>query len=276
MEALASNRPPRTIDGKSKEGTEMKCWTRKVGFGLVLVLGMLVGLSSAGSTRAQGMLGPGGQINGLTLKAIDVGPTSVDFVDIGNCVRISDEPEPDACDFTVSRVCSVPLTENLVLESGWSARDAATLESNWSEIDWELSIDGQRVDLEAFGFSDYDRVDTIDGVDTTIRARTWRVAADALTTGIYKIQRVAHINQDIDDGFGITLAGTQTYEYYLRVGDAPPVELGMPTTGGSREGLPVWWLIGAFGFISLGLTIRAALRPNRANSHRRTLENPSA
>lgn len=230
-----------------------------IGISLALVIGLLAGLAGIARVQAQGgTLSPGDTVNGLTLKTLDVGPESKRLTGIGDCVRISAEPPPDAGDFTLKRVCSVPLVEDLVLGSGWVAKDAATLETNWSSLSWELYIDGERVNLEAFGFSDYDRVDVVDGAEMTVKVRTWRVGVDALTSGIYEMRSVTRVSKDVFDGFETTLAGTQTFEYTVRVGDVPPVELGgMPKTGGSQEELLWLWLVGAFGIFSLGLVMYA-------------------
>lgn len=247
---------------------------RKVlAIGLALVLGLNVALSGAINVQAQDLLGPGDTINGLTLEVLDVGPESARF--FNDCTSISTEPEAAQGEIAPgnrSRVCSVPLTEDLVIGSGWLAQDQETLEANWAAITWELYIDSQRVDLYAFGFNDFDRVVTIGDTETTLRARFWRVAADALTTGIYELRHVTRVSHDAFDGFETTLAGTHTYDTYLRVGDAPPVDLGnvgMPKTGVPVGGLPMWWLVGAFGVVSLGLVSLALGTGNQAFRRRR-------
>jgi hypothetical protein len=99
--------------------------------------------------------------------------------------------------------CTIPALPELSIGHGWWAIDEATRDSNWKATQWELSLDGQAIDLISFG--------TFDGADEEVitKLRSWDVLLTNLEPGAHTLRSVLRISETVNDGFfGDTAAGT--------------------------------------------------------------------
>lgn len=109
--------------------------------------------------------------------------------------------------------CSVPPLPELPIGHGWWSKDEALRDSNWNAMTWELYLDGQRIDLDAFGSADIDLPQTgLPGYDpneeVVTKLRTWDVLLKEPALGKHTLRSVVHLSQQVDDGFFVTKAGT--------------------------------------------------------------------
>jgi hypothetical protein len=168
-----------------------------------------------------------------------------------------------------STECTVPPLPELAVGHGWFSADEALRDSNWQAMTWELYLDGQQVDLDAFGTYDADLPQTgLPGHDADeeviTKLRSWDVVLVNPTAGAHTLRSVLHVSQEMDDGFHATPAGT--YELVVNFSveaAAPPAAL--PETGGlGRAGmLPLWMGVGGLLMAALGVGLRQAFRRAR-------------
>jgi hypothetical protein len=100
--------------------------------------------SSANISNAP-ILNLGEKINGMTLAngAADASPLWA--------FCASSQPS----DHVTNADCRVPVLPKLAIGHVFLATDEAFAETEWSELTWELSLDGQPVNLDDFGTYDY-------------------------------------------------------------------------------------------------------------------------
>ena len=113
-----------------------------------LVLALFLAVSPAAVKPAaapDAMLSLGDKIDGMTLSkgAGDARPLGA---------FCSHSPEGKG---SYSLDCRAPALTPLEIGNILSYADQGTTNLNWSDLAWELSIDGQEVDLESFGTFDY-------------------------------------------------------------------------------------------------------------------------
>ncbi len=91
-----------------------------------------------------------------------------------------------------TRECRVPPYRQVVIGEQWSASDVGQLDADWSVMTWELYIDGQPVDLAAFG--------TFDENLRNSRWRGWNAVLMNLTSGSQLTLRyVLRLDQPVGD-----------------------------------------------------------------------------
>jgi hypothetical protein len=136
--------------------------------------------------------------------------------------------------------CNVPALPELAVGHGWWTADEALRDSSWEAMTWELYLDGQQVDLDAFGTFDADLPQTgLPGHETNEEVIT---------------RSVVHLSQQVNDGFHVTEAGTYELVVNFTVEAAPAT---LPESGGTTPtgALPLW--LGAGGLLlALGLGLR--------------------
>jgi hypothetical protein len=103
----------------------------------------------------------------------------------------------------VTDECVVPAIPQLAIGHGWFATEESRRTSNWRSLDWELYIDGKRVDLDAFGFFDAD----LPMGDVTAKLRAWDVVLVGLAAGAHTWRSVLDVSEPVDDGFHVTAPG---------------------------------------------------------------------
>lgn len=123
--------------------------------------------------------------------------------------------------------CSVPPLPELPVGHGWFTSNEAKRDENWEAMTWELFIDDQPVELNAFGALDVDLPQTgLPGYDpdeeVITKLRTWDVLLSDLVPGAHTLRSVLHVSQDIDDGFHTTKAGTYELSANFSIEDTPP------------------------------------------------------
>jgi hypothetical protein len=109
--------------------------------------------------------------------------------------------------------CEVPLLPELPIGHGWFAATEAQRDSNWKAMQWELYLNGQQLDLAAFGSYDGDLSQKgLPGQDPNkeiiTKLRSWDVVLANLKPGAHALKSVVRISQEVNDGFGATKAGT--------------------------------------------------------------------
>lgn len=148
--------------------------------------------------------------------------------------------------------CNVPALPELAIGHGWWAADETLRDASWEATTWELYLDDQQVDLDAFGTFDADLPQTgLPGHDVNeeviTKLRSWDVVLEKPTPGAHTLRSVLHLAQTVDDGFHVTEAGT--YELVANFTVAPEEPAELPTTGGEAGD----WLAVMLALAGLGL-----------------------
>jgi hypothetical protein len=238
----------------SSQNQEVKMNTNRRTLTL-LVIGMLIvpGALYAQATALQ----PGDSIDGMSFRSGGAeGPPlwafcSPAFLSMG----------------VTTTECSVPPLLEVAIGHGWFSADEALRDSSWAAMSWELYLDGQQVDLAAFGTYDDDLPQTgLPGhaadEEVITKLRSWDVVLVNPTAGAHVLRSVLTVSQDIDDGFHVTSAGTYDLVVNFTV-EAPPPAL--PETGGSMppRTLPLWMGVGGLLALTVGLGCLRGIRRAR-------------
>ena len=123
----------------------------------------------------------------------------------------SDKPGGEPVD------CAMPWQPEVEVWQAWGAKDQARLNAGWEALTWEIYVDGQALDLGAFGTWDIDYA-AEDG--TPVRVRAWDLKLVDPTPGEHILHYVLHTDRDVDNGFAIQPAGTMELVVHLTV-EAP-------------------------------------------------------
>lgn len=152
--------------------------------------------------------------------------------------------------------CNIPAFPELAIGHGWWTADEALRDASWEAMTWELYLDDQQVDLDAFGTFDADLPQTgLPGHDANeeviTKLRSWDVVLEQPTPGAHTLHSVLHLAQTVDDGFHVTEAGT--YELVVNFTVAPEEPAALPTTGGkARDWLTVMLALAGLGLLGGG------------------------
>jgi hypothetical protein len=213
---------------------------------LVIVVFVVPGLLHAQETGAQ----PGDSIGDMVLKT-----GGAEIVPLwAFCVPAFLNPG------VTTTECTVPPLPELTIGHGWFSADEALRDSNWDAMAWELYLDGEQIDLDAFGTYDADLPQTgLPGHDADeeviTKLRSWDVVLVKPTPGAHTLRSVLHVSQQVDDGFHVTEDGT--YELVVNFVVEVPV---LAETGGASPTrmLSLWFGVGGLLLLALGLGLRRA------------------
>jgi hypothetical protein len=178
----------------------------KIIFFLPVLLGLVACAGNAPTSIPVSMLKPGGKVGEMILQTgagESQGPPLWAF-----CSPAFANPGVTTVD------CTVPALPELSIGHGWWGKDQATTDSNWKSMKWELYLDGQAIDLAAFGTFDADLPQTgLPGYaadqEVMTKLRSWDVLLTNLTPGAHTLRSVLNISKTVNDGFtGDTAAGT--------------------------------------------------------------------
>jgi hypothetical protein len=185
----------------------MKTILRVTTIFFLLMVMILTGCNTtAPSPTASPMIKPGGKIGEMVVQkgaSESQGPPIWAF-----CSPAFANPGITTVD------CNVPALPELSIGHGWWAKDVATRDSNWQALKWELYLDGQAIDLNAFGTFDADLPQTGlpgYGADEEVitKLRSWDVLLTNLKPGAHTLRSVLHVSEMVNDGLtGETAPGT--------------------------------------------------------------------
>jgi len=138
----------------------------------------------------EGLLNPGDPIGGMLLAA--GGRYGADrlweFCD-------SDVTEAGA----IVRKCTVPARPSLFVGWGVWGDTIENLDAQWNTASWELELDGEGINLPAFGFADY---------DVGFKLRLWSVVLDRPTSGEHTLRYIRQspegVTMDVTWAFDVT------------------------------------------------------------------------
>ena len=104
---------------------------------------------------------------------------------------------------------SFPYGTPALLSTGWCASDQNTLVQNWSHMEFELEVDGYKIDISSFTF---DRRVESGGVCYALSG-----VVDGLDKGMHSYKWTQRINRSINDGRENYPPGEYIYEFELEV-----------------------------------------------------------
>lgn len=150
--------------------------------------------------------------------------------------------------------CTMPPVPVLNIGPAWTVYDPTLMDANWAGLTHELSVDGQPIDLPAFG--------TLD-IKHKVTTRQYKVALENLTVGRHTVHLVTRLAQDLNDGKYKNAAGVYDYTYTLLVQECPVKLEGTPaaapTLAATKAGPPVGVRAGVYGFVA-GFIDRCGVR----------------
>jgi alpha-amylase len=163
---------------------------------------------TAAPTAALVLLGPGDKIGEMALnKSPSQNPSLWEYCPMAWSDRPGGEPA----------VCTMPWQPEVEIWGAWGAKDQAFLDAGWEALAWEISVDGQALDLEAFGTWDFDWA-AEDG--TPVRIRAWDLKLVNPTPGKHTLHYILRATRDVNNGFAVLPPSTM--EMVLNLIVAPP------------------------------------------------------
>jgi hypothetical protein len=200
----------------------------KTRFLKALYIGLLVILSAcqvSGNSAGATMIKPGDTIDGmvLTTSAADAPPVWA-FCS-----------QPQYAGNTVTSDCNVPMVSELAIGHTLMPEDHALARRDWSEISWEMTIDGNSIDLQSFGTYNF-LLPAMSHSASPVREvfvsfTAWDVVLTNLSPGEHTINGLAQMGDDShiwvihltiegnDFGTGTSWAGSETQNIFLLQAD---------------------------------------------------------
>lgn len=172
-----------------------------VNFIIILTVLALAGCA-APTPAAVSMLKPGDSVGGMIMQK-GAGESQSPPIWAFCSATGGDKPG------VITEDCTVPALPELAIGHGWITFDEATRDSEWKAFTWELYLDGQAIDLNAFGTFDADFPMTgLPGHDPNeeviTKLRSWDVLLTNLKPGAHTLRSVIHQSEAVDDGLGGT------------------------------------------------------------------------
>jgi alpha-amylase len=159
-------------------------------------------------TATSVLLGPGDEIGEMAVdKSPSQNPILWDYCPMAWSDRPGGEPV----------VCTMPWQPEVEIWGAWGAKDQALLDAGWEALAWETYVDGQALDLEAFGTWDFDWA-AEDG--TPVRIRAWDLKLVNPTPGKHTLHYILRTTREVNNG--LALLPPSTTEIVLHVIVAPP------------------------------------------------------
>jgi hypothetical protein len=154
----------------------------------------------------EGMIKPGGKIGEMTLEQ---GAPTLPYPYLWQfCDNMPDKHEPT----TSSSECKVPHMSGVTITLGWLARESK-LASNWDAMTYELSIDGDEIDLEAF--EPYESDYSTHGENN--KSLQWLLNLRNLAPGAHTLQIKQTMETAVDDGMNVYQPGVYEHEVHFTV-----------------------------------------------------------
>jgi len=100
--------------------------------------------------------------------------------------------------------CTVPWVDELWIGTGIRAENEALRDALWEARTWELTIDGNVVDLPAFNVADF--VSEVDG--QVYAYRVWRIRLRKIPAGEHTLHYVMQVNQGVENDPEAQFPGT--------------------------------------------------------------------
>ena len=179
-------------------------------------------------TAALVLLGPGDKIGEM---AVDKSPSQTPILWDYCPMAWSDKPGGEPAD------CTMPWQPEVEIWGAWGAKDQALLDAGWEALVWEMYVDGQALDLDAFGTWDFDWA-AEDG--TPVRIRAWDLKLANPTPGEHTLHYVLRTTREVNNGLAVLPPSTTEMVLHLTV--QPPETALAPTP--VRTPPPVqesWW-----------------------------------
>lgn len=160
---------------------------------VIISFGLLIFLSScqaAGQPLTAALYKPGDTLSGMSLAT-----GAADAAPLWAFCSSSQQGS-----FQMTFDCRAPLLPTLAIGNIFLPADELLANLNWSDLAWELSIDGQPVDLESFGTFDY----AMPGMapspspvrEVFMRATAWNIVLTNLSPGEHTLRFAAQTEND--------------------------------------------------------------------------------
>ena len=156
---------------------------------IVLFTNALIACGTPASVPDINLLKPGDRVGEMVLTAREV--ENAESSIFSYCEPIIGESEPSP----IIRECNVPRLPNLLIGYGEFAGTQDELDLIWQSKTWELYVDGQGVDLPAFGTFD---------LDWGTRFRVWKVMLENPTPGSHRLRYISRTINDAKEPLDVT------------------------------------------------------------------------
>ncbi len=157
--------------------------------------------STASPSPIPARLQPGDHIGQMTVEKGAIAATPW-VADGSHCSpNVVDQHQPG----TQTLECRVQWKPDLNITYTWGAKDLATLDATWQAQKYNLSVDGNDVNLGAFGWEDIDQ--TLQS-GARIKSRQWSIHLSHLATGRHTLRWAWRADAPVNDGFAVYAPGT--------------------------------------------------------------------
>lgn len=184
---------------------------------VLLIAAVLLGSCAAPEAEKQEMLVPGDRIGEMVITEAEAWDWSTNLY--SRCEGPGDRSEERAEDGTViiEVTCQLEPETEILLSCGGAMADpelGEDLDTEWSELQTEMMIDGREIDMSSFGWVEYEYKGPI---------RTWNVQLENLTPGMHTF----YCRNEIADGD----VYENSFHFDVRAMTYPP----LPVEGAARQ-----------------------------------------
>ena len=203
----------------------------------IVLIAFLVSCAVPPPLSVPEMIGPGDKIGEMAVEqGMQVGarPELWYFCDFPP--ENPDEPGSVEID------CDVPAVSELALRIGWGARESQ-IASNWDAMEFDVSIDNYKIDLDNFDWEEYDCTGLVDDC----KAHRWTIILKNPSFGEHFMRYAWSSEVPVDDGYDVYQPGTYERLVNFTIGDsksylpiASGVNAGLLPYTSNRAGLDYW------------------------------------
>lgn len=151
-----------------------------------MLLAVVIAYQPIVQSMNDSMLKPGDEINGMIITTGIYGSPPLWVF----CSPARQDRHATSVD------CHVPALSKLAIGHTFGVADSALQSVDWSALNWELSVDGQSVDLKAFGMDDFVRPDLASSPSPVReifrQVRAWDVILINPTSGVHTLLGMAY------------------------------------------------------------------------------------
>jgi predicted esterase len=104
---------------------------------------------------------------------------------------------------TITKECEIPYMSGMTISIGWGAIDQM-IASNWEAMNYDIFLDGYRLDLASFEWIEY----AAPWVGENVKVRSWLINVKHLVEGQHTLRYTWSASQAVDDGMNIYQPGT--------------------------------------------------------------------
>jgi predicted esterase len=157
----------------------------------------------AATPTSIGMIKPGDSIGEMIVEQ------SSEVIQYPNMWIYCDYPVEAQEPNTITKECEIPYMSGMTISIGWGAIEEM-IASNWEAMNYDIFLDGYRLDLESFEWVEF----AAPWIGENVKGRNWLINIKHLAVGQHTLRYTWSSSQAVDDGMNVYQPGT--YEQIVK------------------------------------------------------------